>query len=68
MWDINWRENERIKDIPQNVYTNIFCPWNNNYIGSFVGFFYLSQNIFGNEKRKDSVSYTHLTLPTICSV
>ena len=54
MWDINWRENERIKDIPQNVYTNIFCPWNNNYIGSFVGFFYLSQNIIGNEKRKES--------------
>ena len=35
-------ENEKIKDISQNVHTNIFCSWNNNYISSFISFFYLS--------------------------
>lgn len=30
------------KDISQNVHTNIFCSWNNNYISSFISFFYLS--------------------------
>ena len=24
---LNWRENEKIKDISKNVHTNIFCSW-----------------------------------------
>ena len=39
--EIKW-ENEKIKDISKNVHTNIFCSWNNNYISSFISFFYLS--------------------------
>ena len=40
--DISLSENEKNKDISQNVHTNIFCSWNNNYISSFISFFYLS--------------------------
>ena len=29
--EIKW-ENEKIKDISQNVHTNIFCSWNNTII------------------------------------
>ena len=39
--EIKW-ENEKIKDISQNVHTNIFCSWNNNYISSFISFLYFS--------------------------
>ena len=40
--DISLSENEKNKDSSQNVHTNIFCSWNNNYISSFISFFYLS--------------------------
>ena len=40
--DISLSENEKNKDISQNVHTNIFCSCNNNYISSFISLFYLS--------------------------
>ena len=40
--DISLSENEKNKDISQNVHTNIFCSWNNNYISSFISFLYFS--------------------------
>ena len=33
---------DNIIDIFHIVHRNIFCSWNNNYISSFISFFYLS--------------------------
>ena len=53
MQDINWRENEKIKDISKNVHTNIFCSWNNNYISSFISFFLsFLKHIWRREKKR----------------
>ncbi len=59
MWDINWeikRENEKIKDISQNVHTNIFCSWNNNYISSFISFsLFFLKHIWRPEKKRSII-------------
>lgn len=52
MQDISWRENEKIKDISQNVHTNIFCSWNNNYISSFISFFIFPKTYLETRKEK----------------